>query len=371
MFDTREPAIAGIIGTTTAAEQATDLKNPTHRLARAVRTRYLRYRCLVGVFAWLVVSPALAWNDAGHRKIALTAHDAMSEDVRARANAIVRAHPRFEPDFVARRSRTVDLTDPQARDRSDFATASTWPDLAREFSHVTGAQQRAALVALYHRGPWHYVNLPTFLAPADAARLGGLATPVLDAPSLRDDAADEARSMNIVQALRYLEGRWRQPISDAERSLALSWILHLVADLHQPLHATALFAEGVFTTGDRGGNLIRTGERDNLHRLWDRSLGESVRTIDIERGVAMLAREAVGAESTIDFAAWAQESRELAASVVYSAQLRGAVEEQRHARGHAFVTVDAHYRDLARRTARARGALAAHRTALVLTTLLR
>jgi len=58
-----------------------------------------------------------------------------------------------------------------------------------------------------------------------------------------------------------------------ERARALAWIIHIVGDLHQPLH-------NVDNGHDRGGNLVRItiapdafGARpfssDNLHSLWD------------------------------------------------------------------------------------------------------
>lgn len=52
--------------------------------------------------------------------------------------------------------------------------------------------------------------------------------------------------------------------SDAERLTALKYVLHLVADVHQPLHA------GYFD--DRGGNSYQLQAFDrgtNLHSLWD------------------------------------------------------------------------------------------------------
>ncbi|MEE4246806.1 MAG: S1/P1 nuclease, partial [Kangiellaceae bacterium] len=51
------------------------------------------------------------------------------------------------------------------------------------------------------------------------------------------------------------------------RSLALKFIVHLIADLHQPLH--------VGNGTDSGGNKIRVkffGRPTNLHRIWDSGL---------------------------------------------------------------------------------------------------
>ena len=64
-------------------------------------------------------------------------------------------------------------------------------------------------------------------------------------------------------------GNARLPVR--RRNEALKWVVHLMADIHQPLHAA--------TRGDRGGNAVQVsffGRRDdprfgplNLHAIWD------------------------------------------------------------------------------------------------------
>jgi len=57
----------------------------------------------------------------------------------------------------------------------------------------------------------------------------------------------------------------RQPELDkAVRAEALLFLIHFVADLHQPLH--------VADNDDKGGNAVRVwlgGRPSNLHRVWD------------------------------------------------------------------------------------------------------
>ena len=59
----------------------------------------------------------------------------------------------------------------------------------------------------------------------------------------------------------------RTPSKDrAVREEALRWVVHFVADLHQPLHVVG---------EDRGGNDVLVqfmGRQTNLHRLWDGDL---------------------------------------------------------------------------------------------------
>jgi hypothetical protein len=57
----------------------------------------------------------------------------------------------------------------------------------------------------------------------------------------------------------------------------LSWLIHLVGDLHQPLHCASL-VDSEYPRGDKGGNdfFIKPEEREiSLHSFWDGLLGTS------------------------------------------------------------------------------------------------
>ena len=146
--------------------------------------------------------------------------------------------------------------------------------------------------------------------------------------------------------------------ADDERALALSWLLHLLADLHQPLHTTALYSAERFPNGDRGGNDIAIRGGSNLHALWDGALGNDRRWRRIQ---TMAARDHVALDpaAVIDFAAWAEQGRELADRVVYSQAIRSAVE------AGSLANVDSTYRDVMDRTADSQIGLAGARTARV------
>ena len=49
---------------------------------------------------------------------------------------------------------------------------------------------------------------------------------------------------------------WLQPARDALKSYDLSWLLHLVGDVHQPLHASTRVSS-TDPGGDAGGNLLK------------------------------------------------------------------------------------------------------------------
>lgn len=66
-------------------------------------------------------------------------------------------------------------------------------------------------------------------------------------------------------------------------SLMMRYLIHLVGDLHQPLHTSTLFSEYKFNSkirkGDVGGNLIpifypKNPNLTNLHALWDSGLDQ-------------------------------------------------------------------------------------------------
>ncbi len=69
--------------------------------------------------------------------------------------------------------------------------------------------------------------------------------------------------------------------SDADddlKSFDLVWLLHLVGDVHQPLHAATRVSSGA-TGGDNGGNdekvcrVSLASCNEKLHAFWDGALG--------------------------------------------------------------------------------------------------
>lgn len=114
-----------------------------------------------------------------------------------------------------------------------MAEASTWPDF-----------QRSDPVAFWQAeaSPFHYVTVPVGQAYPGAPPQG-----------------------DAVTALQRFSATVRSPdASLADKQLALRFIIHIVGDLHQPLHSGK--------PGDRGGNDVRVkffGERTNLHAIWD------------------------------------------------------------------------------------------------------
>ena len=158
---------------------------------------------------------AFGWGATGHRVIAEIAAGYVSAEARLAVEEIL------GPETLAE--------------------ASTWPDFMRadpaEFWQETA-------------NPWHYVTVPSGTTYEDVG-----------APEQGD----------AVSALADFSQTVRDPEASAEeKALALRFIVHIIADLHQPLH--------VGNGEDRGGNdfeITWFGEPSNLHRVWDSHLIES------------------------------------------------------------------------------------------------
>ena len=160
--------------------------------------------------AALVPAPALAWGKTGHRVVAAIADTQLSGLARAQVQQILGPGESLDE-------------------------AANWPD-----------EMRAAPGNFWQKAstPWHYVTL------------NGI---------IYDHAPTEG---DALEALSRFSKTLQDPnASRADKQLALRFIVHLVGDLHQPLH--------VGKCCDRGGNDVKVtwfGKPTNLHAVWDSQL---------------------------------------------------------------------------------------------------
>ncbi|MGI9286578.1 MAG: S1/P1 nuclease [Pseudomonadales bacterium] len=110
----------------------------------------------------------------------------------------------------------------------------------------------------------------------------------------------------------------------AGRALSLTWLCHIVGDLHEPLHTTSLFTDRRLRDGDRGGNEIPLegrGSVRNLHALGDSLAGDSVSDRVQKRQVARIAQRfpasTLRAPHITDVNTWVQESVFLSENLAY------------------------------------------------------
>ncbi|WP_342644899.1 S1/P1 nuclease [Mucilaginibacter sp. CSA2-8R] len=155
----------------------------------------------------------ISWGFTGHRVIALIAERHLTPQAKAAV-----------ADLLVGES---------------MAEVSTWADQVRnqgQYKHTSG---------------WHFINLPLGLSHTEFNK-----TVVL----MEKD--------NVYSAVRKAQQNLMNPkLSKAERSESLKFLIHLVGDLHQPMH--------VSRAEDKGGNTVQLnfeGKGTNLHSLWDSRL---------------------------------------------------------------------------------------------------
>jgi len=299
-----------------------------------------------------IVSPAFGWRDAGHRTIASIAFDAMEQDQRENINAILRAHPRFGQDFAAQMPDAIAAQSDAVQAKWLLEQAATWPDLIQELSEDIQRE--------FNRSRWHYINLPIYLSETDKAALEGRLSHNMATrfePPLR-------QNLNIIQALRGNLQVWHSAsASDADKAIALCWILHLTGDLHQPLHNVALFSGPYFSTGDRGGNDIEVVWGDatrNLHAVWD-GLPTTMENLEPSaKTLAALESDTLDDES-IDV--WLMHHARLADMFVYTDDVKEQLLAKLTNEQPPTITVSHEYLVRARSISRRQVNLAGHRVA--------
>lgn len=167
---------------------------------------------MLAALAGLIPTPALAWGKTGHRVVAAIADTELSGLARAQVQQILGYGENLDE-------------------------AANWPD-----------EMRAAPGAFWQKTatPWHYVTL------------NGI---------VYDHAPPEGDALEAL-------GRFSKVLQDpnasrADKQLALRFVIHLVGDLHQPLH--------VGKCCDKGANDVKVtwfGKPSNLHAVWDSALVE-------------------------------------------------------------------------------------------------
>lgn len=275
------------------------------------------YPLLLVLFCLLPIQSALAWDSVGHRLTAAVALNYLGEDKQSLLLNILREHPRFEEDFLSQMPAFVVNGDEQQKTIWLLGQAAFWPDIARGLADDEREK--------YNRPTWHYtdgawvrgaagIQGNIYIGIERFADIEGLAS---------ESIRNERLVHNVMTAIDF--NTWtlgNQASTAAEKAVALCWVLHLVGDIHQPLHTGSLYSARVFADGDRGGNAIRT-DYGNLHARWDRALadgGVSTNLPLILQQLAGFSQPGIqGIES--DWSQWLRESRQLLQASVYSEAL--------------------------------------------------
>ncbi len=288
----------------------------------------------------MLAFPALAsaWNATGHRTIAEIAWDHMTPVARARAVDLLLHGPALA-DLASLRPTTGTEAE---RDRALFLNAATWADLIRNRDQPWHA---------YNRPNWHYADFYWDVVDGQPH----------DIPDTGPD------SMNAGERIVVFRAAIADPtVADTTKAVDLAWILHLVGDIHQPLHCSSLVdAQNPLPRGDMGGNNFHLDGTNRLHWYWDSILDEAAPPLAGEDSIAYATRVArriedvhslaslAGPAGSTDVAGWERQGLHLAQTVVYTGITSGEAPS-------------AAYQAEALRTSEAQMALAGYRLATLL-----
>ena len=216
-----------------------------------------------------------AWNALGHRLIGQIAYNHLDKTAREKI------------DYYNQALNTVYHQD-------SFVNAGPWMDNLR---YVKDQWMKAL----------HYIDIPF----------------TLDGSELIEPEEPNAVTA-IIDAQKVLKN---QHATNYDRGFSARILLHVIGDLHQPMHAVSQFSPK-HPKGDLGGNLYFLGSNSvggNLHAYWDNGGGflQSNGTINDEQ--LMLMAEGVEAKYPCDLTkidndptAWSAESFEIAKEKAYS-----------------------------------------------------
>ncbi len=163
---------------------------------------------VAGVLA-LAAPMAMAWGPQGHAIVADIAQQHLDSAAAAQVQALLKLEGLTRLDQIA-----------------------SWADAHRK--EMPGS------------GGWHYVDIP-LKAP--------------DYVTARDCHNGDCIVAKLNQSARVLADRSATPQA---RLVALKWVVHLVGDIQQPMHAE--------DNNDKGGNTVQVnffGKGTNLHSVWD------------------------------------------------------------------------------------------------------
>lgn len=221
---------------------------PRISIARAV--------CMISLA--MLPAPSFAWGPIGHMAVAYVAYQGLSPQAKSRVRELLK----LNPDYANWEKQIPAGTSAEDRDRLLFMMASTWPDDIKgepQYSDDGGdggntpggaaSAQNVGYSDLLRHRYWHFIDVP--FSPDQ--------TPLPPTP--------EPNAQTQIVAFRAVLAS-SQP--DELKSYDLVWLIHLVGDIHQPLHAVDRVTQA-HPKGDAGGNFVKLfgDAASNLHSYWD------------------------------------------------------------------------------------------------------
>ena len=271
------------------------------------------FRSLVAAALAVAASPSFAWNGFGHMVVADVAYrdlEANAPQLLTRVNALLKLNPNY--------SKWISGVARSSQEEVAFVEAAHWADDIKDSGSgyyadgTNDGDTGVEPVSSYNLG---YAPTDTAMHKYWHFRDQGFSpdgTPVLatPVPNAEDRITLFAQTLASTTA------------TDALKSYDLSWLIHLVGDIHQPLHATTRFTADA-TAGDEGGNLVEVSCASSancpneLHAVWDDILGTSTSaTTAISFAGTLVIPTGATVHATDDV--WAAESQKMAESDAYA-----------------------------------------------------
>lgn len=145
---------------------------------------------------------------------------------------------------------------------------------------------------------WHFVNFPF---------------------DSKYENSKKDKNGDIVMGIEYCVKILKDPsASQEDKTFFLKFLVHLIGDLHQPLH--------VGRQEDKGGNDIKVlwhYKKTNLHRVWDSDMIEfyNMSYTELSRNTKNLSRAQIESISEGTILDWTYESQALAKQIYKSAKM--------------------------------------------------
>jgi len=284
--------------------------------------------------------------------VAYVAYKQLKPATRDRVNVLLKLNPKYN-DWAATVSQQVPNASADDKDLMIFMIAATWADQIKRDSTYTkdGGQngnrpdgspdpgKNTGYDDLLMHKYWHFIDTPF---TTDGTTLPAIPTP------------------NAQERIALFRGVLASTTAaDALKSYDLTWLLHLVGDIHQPLHA-ATRVSSTDPDGDAGGNLVKLDcAKCQLHGFWDDLLGKQNNVTAVREAARKLPKPNAELAAKSDQKDWIAESLQEAQQTVYSAPI---------ATGDGPFTLTTQYKKNAGKLAKQRVALAGTRLANLLNT---
>jgi hypothetical protein len=298
-------------------------------------------------------APAYGWDNFGHMAVAYVAYQSLTPTAKARVDALLQLNPDYQ-NWLMMIPEDASATDKQMM---VFMIAATWPDeIKGEYQYTDDGSnsgntpdgapsgQNTGYRDLLRHKYWHFIDTPF--------ATDGTALPAIPSP-------------NAQERIALFRGVLASDSDDKLKSYDLAWLLHLVGDVHQPLHSTTRVSSAD-PGGDSGGNKVKvkcTGCATELHAFWDDALGTGKTAQAVIQPVIKAAKALAAADSTLaaksDEKIWIAESFQAAQDTVYQPPVVA---------GDGPFTLTTAYKNKAKTLAKQRIALAGARLANLINT---